>query len=141
MNVLYPTGSRNEFLDRNPAAVNLLYQAFVVTPTGETTRATYTVPANRRAIMTFFHASILRVNVATTAGDVWLALRQTIAAVDYIMAMGQFNENVVGKWYHFHQNLDCYLFPGDVIKLTEQDASTGGNCTFHGTAKFIEFDA
>ena len=49
MRIIYPTGTLTLPADRNPLGVTLRYDALESTQTSITTRATYTVPANRRA--------------------------------------------------------------------------------------------
>ena len=139
MRIVHPGNARPEVVDRNPLAVRQFYGANLA-PHAETQRWTYTVPANRRALVALLWGQIVRESAATTVGDGFLRIKTTISAVQVSGPVLVHRNNTAGAEVHFAFGHSVYLGPGDLIELTTQDTSTGGVLRYSGGAYLIEFD-
>jgi hypothetical protein len=129
--------TRPHYYDRNPAIQHVIYAATGVAPHGGTSRATYTVPSGKKAIVEAAHVAVTRQTAAAPVG--LISFRLTIAGAN--LGSLYYMRNAVGD-YEQLTDLTGGLFPaGTAFDLDTTDASTGGTCAYHGGVKIMEFDA
>ena len=128
--------------DRNPTAKSFGFFTSGVAPHTATTRWTYTVPANRKFVVGLIQNLVIRLSVATTAGET-AAYNQytpngggmvtTLVAINYGNAASN-GMNTVGS-------SGQVINAGDVINGQTYDTSTGGTNTFGTSLVGTEGDA
>lgn len=135
-------GRSLEYYYRNAHDVSLWFEVGPVGPHAPNDRATYTVPANRFAIVECVQAHIRRIGAATTLGTSVAQARYYRAGVTLFMfAQATHFSNVANDPIDFNTTLHAILFPGDQLRMTTADSSSGGTMYYYGTARIIEFDA
>lgn len=116
---------------------NKNFASAAVAPAGVTVRATYTVPANRRGIITAANIMLMRDGAPGVAGlaQIWIDVNSG-ARVPYVVdktaAIGLCQHAAIGK--------NTTLIAGDVVNVTTFDNSTGGTYLFAGGFTIDEFD-
>ena len=134
--------SRLQYYDRNATDVSINYFNAALAPAGATTRASYTVPANRAARLEGAMALVRRITAAAPVGLYagQVQLQPGGAGNDDVAA--SFNiGNAIDNGYAVNAGDAGHLVAADKIALITQDASTGGTVLFDLTAKLTEFDA
>lgn len=124
-------------IDRNPATVVRSYAAGGVGPHAETNRWTYTVPAGRRAAVTFLEADVFRDSAATTLGVITVSVYYN---TELVLRSIVWNNTVGARDFKLMTGL-MVLNPGDTIRATTSDTSTGGSANYRISAMIVEFDA
>jgi len=110
-------------------------------PHAETSRVSYTVPANKTALLLAASGSVFRASSPTTYGAIHVKVRvdRGGAVYDYPFVVG-----VQGSTLLFTNSrsvgLLVPLFTADVLDMVTSDASTGGTVDFWGSVSIIEFD-
>lgn len=113
-----------------------------VGPHGATTRWTYTVPANRLALVTVVNINLMRIVAATTLGQATALIEATIngtattlaRVVNYLTAVQ--TTSLIGA---YGQN--SLLAASDKLAAVTSDGSVGGQNNYMISAEVIEFDA
>ena len=142
MKVYQPAGARAEFYDRNPKTITLSYAVTGVAPHSNTQRATYTVPAGRKARVTTAKLTHLRTTAATTAGIVLAYAQLTpVGASAGILYLTQSLNGAVGAGDELNAQGQAVLLAGDQIALYTADVSTGGTVNYDLYLHLTEFDA
>lgn len=140
MNILYPAGVRREYFDRNPLVTNFYFELPNVAPHGNTNRLTYTVPANRRALICAAELDFFRGTAATTSGKVWEQL--TIfdgSLIRGVIWITLFTNNIGDARQVVASNFG-WLLAAQRVDINTQDASTGGVLDYRGSFQILEFD-
>ena len=142
MNILQPVSARADFYDRNPKTVTLSYVASGVAPHSATQRATYTVPAGRKARVTTAKIAHIRTTAATTAGltQAYAVLTPVTAAAGNLYLVQALN-GAVGAGDELNAQGQAVLLAGDTLALYTSDVSTGGAVNYDLYLHLTEFDA
>ncbi len=128
--------ARAAYYDRNPLGVGITDITFAVAPHVNTSRGSYTVPANRKAMVTGGNASAEGFTVATTAG----AYGASATAAGQLVKQYTLDNSVGGKVF-------VPISPGNVLNaaqvatIFDEDLSTGGSASFMKVVNLVEFDA
>lgn len=134
--------SRPEPSDRNGTAQTIVYGANSVAPHAQTTRASYTVPANRKAVVEASFVQMIRDSAAAAASIVQASFYYTKSGGSAQQVINAFSgSNVLWSGDHFGIGWSLRLFAGDVIDLRTSDVSTGGTNTFNLFARATEYDS
>ncbi len=141
MNIQYPTGSMNQPLDRNPVMKFLEGAAVGVGPHTPTQRASYTVPAGKKAMLNALQLDVIRATAATTAGPV-------SAYVNFLIGGGGNNsigptmyKNAINDSDLMRLSIGVVMSAGDALRVYTADGSTGGTVTYAWGAILTEYDA
>lgn len=141
MTILYPAGYRRDWIDRNAVSVVKAYENLGVAPHGLTSRWVYTVTAGKKAILTYFFASITRMVAAAPVGQAIVYVSGFIngTGINPFSLPMMFNTIGENRQIIIPQ---CFLMAGaDTLTAYTFDTSTGGQCAYSISAQFIEFDA
>lgn len=139
MKILFPTMQARPFYDRNATYAGLAYNVAGLAPHAYTSRASYTVPANKRALLTGIGMYWIRTAAAAPAGVVrvwgiinWIANYGTIC--NLATAKNAVNDIEV-------VNFPCqiWLETGMTLTLATDITGTGGTSSFWLTATYVEF--
>jgi hypothetical protein len=139
MKIIYPTGQDVQFYGRNPD-IKAIGGAFAgVAPHGPTIRATYTVPAGKRCVLTSLFTHIYRVTVAAPVGlfRVWGLVN--LSGSDLWICGVTSISNTVGFIGQSINPSTLWLDTGDIIAFYTSDVGTGGTCDYFLTATMLEF--
>ena len=135
-------GARPSPGDRNPSNKVPAYAATGVAPAVATSRATYTVPAGRKADV---ETILLQINRATAAGTPGLFqgyLQYTPSGGSAVtIASTQSITNTVGQGDEVNEAPSLTLLAGDNIQLWTVDASTTGTVNYTLSVVLTEYDA
>ena len=127
----------------NSNVVNEIYSAGSIAPHANTTRWTYTVPANRIAIVQSAYCQLRRDSATATFGDAFASIRindptdmttlmQLMRIDDYQGAQNAGQILVLGTC--------AILTAGQKLEGRDGDGSTGGTYTYIESANILEFD-
>lgn len=109
----------------------LYYEATGVTPHSETTRATYTVVANTYCYVWNSLLFVKRNTAATVAGTFGAKFQVLIGGTEIILVnVVHSTSNTVGAYDKMIVPLGIWLRPGDMIRVTTFDTSTGGTVDY-----------
>lgn len=141
MRIYLPTASTRSYYERNAVDKSINFQSPALAPHGVTTRANYTVPANRKALISNLYSRALRDTVAAPVGivRVWFVKNIAGAAIYTIDSMSI--SNVLGLLWEHNVPMQYFLKAGDTVEFQTMDASTGGGVFYSVCAVITEFDA
>ena len=131
-----PSTQRPVYYDRAPLAATVGADSINVAPHGLTTRATYTVPAARKGIVTNVYLQITRQTVAAPKGRP----RVNLSIAAFTQALLELTENVADKTIALAWTPQYVLLPAQVLNLQTSDDSTGGTLDYETYAGIMEFD-
>ena len=132
----------NNPIDRKPTQVQLQYSATGVAPHAATQRATYTVPANRKAQITGIKVFAMRLTAAGAVGIVQAYVQYTPSGgTAGILALAQFDTNSVGDKDKDSQPAQHTMSAGDILAIFTADGSTTGTVNYDEYVTIIEFAA
>lgn len=133
----------NHSFDRNPKDADQGYAATGVAPHALATRWTYTVPANRKALVSSIRVFLARATVAAPVGISLAAVRRTPSGGSVItICQAQIGEtNNAGDKDSLYGAANVYALAGDTIDGVTRDLSTGGTIDYMVNASIMEFDA
>lgn len=140
MKVLYPTNPTTQYYGRNATYLNGGYGAFAVAPHADTQRFLYTVPANRRAVITSASIHIIRITAAAPLGYAVMYIPANIHSVTVYVAVAEINSNGVGDKGQDEIGGLVWLTAGDTAEIRTSDSSTGGTISYRGSFTLVEFD-
>lgn len=124
-------------IDRNPTTVVRSYAAGGVAPHPETDRWTYTVPTGRRAAVTYAEADVFRDAAPSTLGVITVSIYYNN---NLVLRSIVWNNTVGARDFKLMTGL-MVLNPGDTLRATTEDSSTGGSANYRISAMIVEFDA
>lgn len=128
------------YFDRNPQAEHLYYSDTGVSPHSLTVRATYTVPANKKAIVSEIYLAVMRYDVATTYLVPAIFVRYTPSGgTARFIASASRHDNKRWEWTKIHLTNVLIMEEGDKLELLTEDGSTGGTCQYHGNVCIYQF--
>jgi hypothetical protein len=106
-----------------------------------TTRASYTVPVAKRALVSGIATNIIRNVVATTVGTAIIRFRILRSGGSTLnVYYHAFTSNTVEDSTSLNMAMNYHLAAGDYIEITTEDPSTGGNHVYSYNAAVEEFD-
>jgi len=133
--------ARPAWYDRNPTPINAWYEADT-TPHAETERWTYTVPAGKKGFVEFLSLYARRYLVATALLAAFgIIYYRPSGGTERKLTQVYLYDNTLGKETSQVIGQGITMGPGDRIRGTTLDNSTGGGITFFLTMKGTEFDA
>jgi hypothetical protein len=140
MKLQYPTGVTTQFFGRNPLAIHYFWEGFLIAPHANTERFRYTVPANRRAVITAQCVAGMRMTAAAPVDElrVWLLIYDLVDV--YNICMVDLLNNNVGAHEIIHGVGQFYLEAGHYLEMYSYDASTGGTTNIQGYIGGVEYD-
>lgn len=131
-----------QWYDRTPATKGKSYGASGVAPHVATQRWTYTVPANRKAMLESAQIVQMRETAAGPVGRSSSYIATTTSdAVSAVAAYAVMILNAVGNPIADSKPLQAVLIAGDVVSGNTEDLSTGGTVFYQCNAKLTEYDA
>jgi hypothetical protein len=136
-------GARPQWFDRNPTSIIKAYNN-TLAPHGATERWTYTVPANRRALIELLQCGAKRISVAGTpaAVQVYVKVTPNGGSDTYTLYADLTSaDNAIGSKEALSSQGTIALEAGDLIHGSTSDGSTTGTVEYVLTAKITEFDA
>ena len=141
MNVNNAAGSRAQYYDRAAEADSIEYNGEGVAPRATTERASYTVPANKKSIVSTLFLQLIRITAAAPGGrrDISITYTPNGGAQKNMINLRSFDntvaaESVVGMSSNF------VMYAGDELTIKTADGSTGGTSDFIGKIVYTEFD-
>ncbi len=140
MRIIFPTAQTRPFYDRNATYTYLTYSQNGIAPHAFTLRATYTVPANRRALVTSVGLYFRRQTAAAPVGLVSLMAGVDLDISQQFVAMSRSVDNTVNALLDVSYPGQIWLKAGQDFHLATSDAGTGGTCAYTLVAEIIEFD-
>ncbi len=141
MNIQYPTGETRQFYERNSLSRMNAFLLTGVAPHILTVRSTYTVPPNRRAVLTSGWIKQFRATAAAPVGFMQSGLYASInGVVSQVLEIDNI-DNAIGPRYIVSSPFQVWLNAADIITLRTRDTSTGGTMDFSGSFSYMEFDA
>lgn len=120
--------------------VTLSYAAGLVAPHGFTVRVTYTVPADRVAIVEFARTMEIRDGATATPARTNSGIQYTPnggTATSVVVA--RYATGTLGDSKQDNLSHPLFMFAGDVLTLFSSDLSTGGTNAYDVTAVVLEF--
>lgn len=139
MKLTHVLQSRPAWWDRNPVITGIDYNA-QVGPHAQTTRATYTAPGGKKALITSQRAGLIRAAVAGTVGFADAVTQIDVAVVVDMLVAGLLN-NVTGDREYLGTGQAGLLASGDVVRILTSDQSITGNHIFDVGVTLTEFDS
>jgi hypothetical protein len=140
MNILYPAGIKRDPIDRNSVNVASYFQLNATAPHGFTDRVTYTVPLNKRFLLTSFTCGITRESVAAPVATVLIALTYDIGGGDVLFCELPLTSNTVGASIILPSIGGVSFAQAVVLRVKTNDGSTGGTCSYWGNFIGFSFD-
>ena len=133
--------ARPSYYDRGATSINKAYGSSAIAPHANTTRFTYTVPANRKMVIENICVTSYREAVATTVGQVFLNLVlydgttycNLIALYTNANTVGATTNNVIGQC--------ATVYAGEQLLGATWDLGTGGINDFRLSTKGTEYNA
>ena len=142
MRLAHLQSSRPPWYDRNSVTYAFSGTALNAAPHGTTIRATYTVPANRKAMMEFTTNYIQRITAAAPNGTIAAFVTMLPATGGGIYAMQNFLvSNTALQIVTENSEQQAVMVTGDYFDISDYDDSTGGTATIATSVKITEFDA
>lgn len=133
---------RPQYYDRNPTQVEVTFNGGGIAPHVATTRASYTVPTNRKAYVEITQGYVQRDTAAAPAARSRFEVQETPSGSGaFGLAEVSISTNAVGDQAILQSLSSFMLGAGDLHALATQDASTGGTCYFHLGSKIVEYDS
>lgn len=125
--------------DRNPITSVLAFNGLALAPHAEISRALYTVPAQKKAILEHAFVSLLRITAAAPIGKygAFCAIKGSANKMVQVVLL----TNVIGDKDHEIITNKIDLIAGDTVDLRTFDLSTGGTVDYVVGAKLTEYDA
>lgn len=140
MRILYPAGTKREWIDRNPVIWNYQWSGNVA-PHAWTVRITYTVPTNKKAFMQFAMLYANRTAAAAPVGLTMVELDHNNGATTCVPVQNVFQDNTLNVPRALNYPFLVYLMAGHTLSIQTQDLSTGGTITYVTQFSVVEFDA
>lgn len=141
MKILYPTKATRNFYERNSVPSNLGYGNSGVAPHASQNRGTYTVPANRRAIVSSVYAQLIRITVAAPLGQAAAQVKATLNGSLFTVTEALVFTNTIGDKASQFTGSQIFMQANDHLDLYTYDLSTGGTFNYAFGCAILEFDA
>jgi hypothetical protein len=118
-------------LFRNGAWKNIYYTGANIGPHSSTSRATYTVPAGKKALVLNISVLVQRFTAPTTPGDFSAVVSHTPnSGYSVFLGLARSLSGVVGAGDADRKNM-CYpLDTYDMVSIVTKDGSTGGTVDY-----------
>ncbi len=129
--------SRPAYYDRNPVIQDTGNFLTGAAPHALTTRASYTVPTGKKALVADTYVHVLRRTAATTA----LLVRALNVSGTFTDITARIFTNGVGDKETVVAGAGRLLLVAGSVFIRDEDLSVAGTCDFDGQAGIVEFDA
>lgn len=144
MRIYFPGAARPAWYDRNAAVDSLIFSAVSIAPHANTSRAAFTVPTNRKALVASWFSELMVVTAPSVGGS---KISQVVITPD-----GGSTQNLAfTRLYDIHvvvgtpraqaNSGQIALLQGDVLEIFTSDGGTGGTVAYNTGVAFNEFDA
>lgn len=129
--------------DRNPIARSIVYDVGALAPAGLTQRATYTVPALKKAQVSGACCAISVASTAAPAGLKGVQVFINANAVNGVLVDASHGSdiNTVGNVKSVSIGQSFFLGAGDSASIYTSDTGTGGTMKFDSAIHITEYDA
>lgn len=134
-----PTSGRPFYFDRTPLTVRVIFFAEGVAPHATTIRATYTVPANRKAFAEAVQLSIARATAPGTDGRAVINLRSDSGT--FLAANLWEEDNAAKDRVDLTFGATMTRLAGDEVAIDTSDVAITGTVNYNGVATITEYDA
>lgn len=129
---------RPAYYDRNPSNGTAVANLVGGAPHANTTRATYTVPSARKAILS---GGYLRMHRVTAAGTLGETRQYLLGGSGGIIQINDFINNTVDFQQFVNFAISSIATAGQSFIIQDFDGGIGGTVDYNGTLEAIEFDA
>ncbi len=139
-----PVGSRPQYYDRNPVMISLDGGTGDIAPHADTSRVSYTVPANKKAFLEFLQAEIQATTAPGTPSFRSTRHKYTPSGgstVNIILKQLTANDTAAGARIGGEVGGSAIMLAADFLDMTSEDLSTTGTARYILSAKLTEFDA
>jgi len=126
--------------DRNPKIIAAHIEDLDIAPHAYSVVKSYTVPANRAAMLEHISLVVTRSVAAGTVGRARAAGNITVDGVTTIFMKAILFKNQVGDQSSEQMGTSVMLLAGNTITIGRGDSSTGGKCDYNCSYKLTEFD-
>ncbi len=133
-------GARAEFYDRSATTEILRYGETAVAPHGLTLRGSYTVPADRKAILNGFSIFVVRRQAGVALGRTtgYFKFVPSGGGSGTVFSVTMFDA-AVGANSHEALAPGFVMYPADELELYTADGSGAGSCDYDLVAMMTEF--
>jgi hypothetical protein len=141
MNILYPAGSKRDWFDRNPLNKILSAGWTLYSPHGLTSRASYTVPAGKRACILACSLLWYRNSAAAPVGAAENRLYINDGSNNFPIVINVAIDNTLSNIHSVNLTNIGWLTAGQICAIYTADGSTNGDIYYLGSFTYLEFDA
>jgi len=113
----------------------------VVGPHAAVARFTITVAAGKKMVVEHYNANIIRLGVATVAGEIDWSIGIASGAATAVLARGYSFTNTSNVQTGFANGCAVTVYAGETVTGSTADGSTGGTILFDLSVKATIFDA
>ncbi len=139
MKIIYPSGKREEWMDRN-SALAFLNCDVGSAPHAQTLRATTGVAAGKRARVTSGFIEAIRTAAATAVGNARIYLIYNDGVTAFLLWVAMVTLNTVGSRQTIVIPEGLTLAGGSSITLYTDDDGTGGSLYYQGFVGLLTYD-
>lgn len=140
MRVDYPAGQRSLPEDRNPIFPHKAFNAEISEPDATTQRFTYTVPANRRAIVHDIWTYIQRTDTNASIAVAGIYVQVVHNTVSYQLIYNMLYDNNIGARAPLSVNPEFVMEAGDQLNAYTVSDGDGGKIVCSLSATITEYD-
>jgi len=130
-------GASKQIYEKNPLSKSAEFTQNNVAPHVETIRATYTTPNVRLAQIEMIELFVFRKTAGSSIGNVEVKIDSSIRGR---LATIIFRDNTVGEFNSQDFSKTLLLESGEIITITTEDDSTGGQINYSINVGITEFD-
>jgi hypothetical protein len=133
-------GARLDPWDRKTLALSAYFEGIAVAPHAGTTRYTYTVPTNRKAMLMVWNGYLMRDAVSGAPSFANVAHQLSLSGTAFIAAQQLINiAGAVNEFKSMAHPLPIFMSAADQISSLTSDASVGGTYAIHTALSLLEF--
>ena len=140
MKIQFSPTSLRYWFDRNPIDVSFYLTMDATAPHGLTTRGSYTVPSNKKALITNVYARAYRSTVAAPIGLARMWFVKNLAGTPIYTMDCLSYDNTVKMLWDDNAAMNYLLVDGDTFTVQSVDGSTGGQVYYAFEVTITEFD-
>lgn len=142
MRVVQLNPQRPAYYDRNPVNKVLRWSSPYYAPHPVTTRASYIVPAGRKAEVNVMFVEVTRAEVPTVAGTARAGVELIpLGGLADFLAKVEVDDSILYNPHIITFTNGGVILPGDELLVWTEDTSTGGAMRYRLYVKLMEFDA
>lgn len=141
MRIIYPSGNLTLPTDRNPSTTVLTFTLSTAADHVETSRASYTVPVGRRAIIGGIELRTYNITAITAALLAYTRLALNPAGANKTIATTFLQKIAIDSSDLVMYTVDLIGYAGDVFDLRTNLQHTTGTVRYDGSVVITEYDA